>query len=231
MFPKASIGDSNWPSLGTMIIIEPLIMEKKVWWVEFCPQKTDSSPHSWYENLTSFGNRVFADVIKLRRGHTGSERCPYKMREIWTRTYTHRENAMWCQRLKLDRRICRPRHVKITSSSRKLWLPRWCSGKESACKCRRRERHGFCPWIRKIPRRRKWQFTLGFLPEKSHGQATVHEVTKGRTRLSTHAYTQTHTHKHTHTNTHTRRWERWGAHSLSRPPRGASLDNILIFDF
>ena len=30
-------------------------------------------------------------------------------------------------------------------------------------------RHGFHPWVRKIPWRRKWQPTPGFLPEKSHG--------------------------------------------------------------
>ena len=46
MFPKASMGDSNWPSLGTMIIIRPLTMGKKVRWVEFYPPKTDSSPNS-----------------------------------------------------------------------------------------------------------------------------------------------------------------------------------------
>ena len=36
-------------------------------------------------------------------------------------------------------------------------LPRWLSGKEHACQCRRRRRRGFNPWIRKIPWRRKWQ--------------------------------------------------------------------------
>ena len=49
-------------------------------------------------------------------------------------------------------------------------------------------RHGFGPWVRKIPRRRQWQPTSVFLPGKSHGQrslvATVHGVAKGRTRLS-----------------------------------------------
>ena len=30
-------------------------------------------------------------------------------------------------------------------------LPRWLSGKESACQCRRRRRHRFDPWVRKIP--------------------------------------------------------------------------------
>ena len=32
-------------------------------------------------------------------------------------------------------------------------LPRWCSGKESACQGRR---HGFDSWVGKIPWRRKW---------------------------------------------------------------------------
>ena len=31
------------------------------------------------------------------------------------------------------------------------------TGKESACQCRRWKRHGFDPWVRKIPWRRKWQ--------------------------------------------------------------------------
>ena len=47
------------------------------------------------------------------------------------------------------------------------WAPRWPSGKEPACHCRRR---GFRPWVRKIPWRRKWQTTPVFLAVKSHGQ-------------------------------------------------------------
>ena len=27
----------------------------------------------------------------------------------------------------------------------------WLSGKEPACQCRRHKRHGFDPWVRKIP--------------------------------------------------------------------------------
>ena len=51
-----------------------------------------------------------------------------------------------------------------------MGLPRWLNGKESACQCRRQSRHDFNPWVRKIPWRRKWQPTRGFLPGKSHGQ-------------------------------------------------------------
>ena len=46
-------------------------------------------------------------------------------------------------------------------------LPRWLSGKESACWCRR---CSFNPSLGKIPWRRKWQHTPVFLPGKSHIQ-------------------------------------------------------------
>ena len=49
-------------------------------------------------------------------------------------------------------------------------LPRWCSDKESACQCKRHKRHGFDPWVGKIPWMRKWQSTLVFLLRKSYGQ-------------------------------------------------------------
>ena len=44
------------------------------------------------------------------------------------------------------------------------------AGKESACQCRR---HGFIPWVGKIPWRRKWQPTPVFLPGKSHRQRNL----------------------------------------------------------
>ena len=30
-------------------------------------------------------------------------------------------------------------------------LPTWCSGKETACQCRRSKRHRINPWVRKVP--------------------------------------------------------------------------------
>ena len=50
---------------------------------------------------------------------------------------------------------------------------KWLSGKESACQCGRCRRHGFDPWVRKIPWRRKWQPTPVFLPRKFHGQRSL----------------------------------------------------------
>ena len=46
----------------------------------------------------------------------------------------------------------------------------WVSGKEPACQCRRQ---GFSPWVGKIPWRRKWQPTPGFLPGEPHGQMSL----------------------------------------------------------
>ena len=55
----------------------------------------------------------------------------------------------------------------------KLGLPRWCSGKESTCQCRRHKRRRFSPWIRKIPSSRKWLPAPVFLPGTSHGQRSL----------------------------------------------------------
>ena len=49
-------------------------------------------------------------------------------------------------------------------------LPWWLSSKEPSCQSRRQ---GFDIWIRKIPRRRKWQPRPVFLLRKSHGQRSL----------------------------------------------------------
>ena len=46
-------------------------------------------------------------------------------------------------------------------------------GKEYTHQYRRRKRCGFNPWKGMIPRRRKWQPTLVFLPRKFHGQRSL----------------------------------------------------------
>ena len=44
---------------------------------------------------------------------------------------------------------------------------------EPTCHCRRHGRHGFDPWVGKIPWRRKWQPTLVSLPRESYGQRSL----------------------------------------------------------
>ena len=46
----------------------------------------------------------------------------------------------------------------------------WLSGKESTYQCRR---HGFDPWVGKIPWRRKWQPTPVLSPGESHGRRSL----------------------------------------------------------
>ena len=52
-------------------------------------------------------------------------------------------------------------------------LPRWRSGKENVCQCRKYRRQGFHPWVGKIPWRREWQLASVFLPKKSYGQRSL----------------------------------------------------------
>ena len=70
----------------------------------------------------------------------------------------------------------------------KTGLPRWLSGKESACQCRR---HGFHPWVGKIPWRRKRQSNPVFSSGKFHEQRSLASccpwVAKNWTQLSNRA--------------------------------------------
>ena len=76
-------------------------------------------------------------------------------------------------------------------------LPRCLSGKESAYQCRRHRRHGFNPWIGKIPWSRKWQTAPVFLPGKFPGQRSLvgcspwgHKESDTTEQLSLHAHMQ-----------------------------------------
>ena len=52
-------------------------------------------------------------------------------------------------------------------------FPGGASGKESTCQYKRYKRHGFDPWVGKIPWRWKWQPTPVFLPGESHGKTNL----------------------------------------------------------
>ena len=58
----------------------------------------------------------------------------------------------------------------LSGPSKWAGLPRWLSGKESACFCRGCR---FDPWIGKISWSRKRQPTSVFLPEKFHGEGSL----------------------------------------------------------
>ena len=79
----------------------------------------------------------------------------------------------------------------------KFGFPRWHSGKESACQCKR---HGLNPSVGKIPWRRKWQPNPILLFGKSHGQRSLAGYSSwGHKQLDTTEQLSRHTHTHTHT--------------------------------
>ena len=97
-----------------------------------------------------------------------------------------------------------------------ICFPGGTSDKASACQCKRLKRHGFNPWVGKIPRGRKWQPTLILSPGKFHGRRTLagyspwgykeSYITVHRhacahaTRVCTHMqHVCAHTYTHTHT--------------------------------
>ena len=67
-----------------------------------------------------------------------------------------------------DLHISGPRSVFSGMRFYFMWTYRWCSGKESACQCRKHDL-----WIEKIPWRRKWQPIPVLLTGKSHGQKSL----------------------------------------------------------
>ena len=55
-----------------------------------------------------------------------------------------------------------------------VWgFPRWHTGKEPTCQCRRHKRCRFHPWVREIPWRRKWKPASYSCPKKFHGQRSL----------------------------------------------------------
>ena len=60
--------------------------------------------------------------------------------------------------------------MKLLEKWQKIRPPRWRSGKETTCQCRRYKRHRFNLLAGKIPWSRKWQPTLVLLPGTFHGE-------------------------------------------------------------
>ena len=70
----------------------------------------------------------------------------------------------------------------------RLGLPRWHSGKESVCQCRRRKRHSFNPWVREMTTH------SSVLAGKFHGQRSLAGYSPwGHRKVDTTEHTHTHT--------------------------------------
>ena len=64
-------------------------------------------------------------------------------------------------------------HTHTHTHTHTYGFSRLLSGKESICQCRRYRRHGFDPWVKKIPWRRTWQSSPVFLLGRAHGQRSL----------------------------------------------------------
>ena len=96
-------------------------------------------------------------------------------RTVWCASEEEQRGSCCPRRSRAERegmRSFRPRHRLwvLLWSTQNARLPRWLSGKKSACLCRRHKRLQFDPWVGKIPWRRAWQPTPVFLPGESYGQ-------------------------------------------------------------
>ena len=61
-------------------------------------------------------------------------------------------------------------HIFKMQAENRRGFPVVASQKEPVCQYRRHKKHGFDPWVWKIPWKRAWQPTPLFLPGESHGQ-------------------------------------------------------------
>ena len=81
----------------------------------------------------------------------------------------------------------------LVYSTKSSGFPRSAGDKQSTCQCRRRKRHGFDSWVGKIPLQEERALPSSYSCLKSSTgrgacQATVHEVAKTETPLSTHIH-------------------------------------------
>ena len=81
--------------------------------------------------------------------------------------------------------------TRLSDSTELSQLLTWYSGKESFFQYRRCRKHGFNPWVRKMPWSGKWKPTPVLLPGKFQAQKSlayyIHGVVKSWAQLSMHA--------------------------------------------
>ena len=112
------------------------------------------------------------------------------MQEQITHQSTQRTPALWSSQKEKSRRgKGNRRQISYPEG-----LPRRCSGKEHTDQCRRRKRHRFNPWVRKIPWRRVMATYSSILawriPRTEEPGGLQSMVSQSQTRLTMPTYTQ-----------------------------------------
>ena len=99
-------------------------------------------------------------------------------------------SASKIMKVKVPPEILPSSHQFLYMCAYKYMLPRWHSGKEFTCQCRKHRRCGFDLWVGKIPgvgNGNPLQYSCLENPtDRGAWQATVHGVTKSQTQLSMH---------------------------------------------
>ena len=145
------------PSLVTQMVKEPPAMKvfdprgRKIPW------RRARQPTSVFLPGESHGQRSLAGYSPWGRKESDTtELVTHTQTHTQTHTHTHRHT-----------------HTHTHTHTQTHGFPGGASVKEPACQCRKHKRHGFDPWVGKIPWRREWQPSPGLFPGESHGQRNL----------------------------------------------------------
>ena len=120
----------------------------------------------WWVSLEEQGHGVEKQPLSFLRSDSASvlgEEALHYLSGVYLRWGRRRQPQTCC---------CGAERSFIASEHHRD-LPSGTSDKEPFCQCRRRKRHRFNPWVRKLPWRRASQLRPVFLPGESHGQRSL----------------------------------------------------------
>ena len=185
MYPFSPVKFCYWDETGRQAEGE------ETWWmlsvlITVASVAAGCSRSSWYQLPTFFSPRTSLLVPCMGNQHQLS--CILSPR--FTKDPLQASKSQWSPLLPLFPTWRWWLLPMFATSVLSLGLPRWLSGKEPTCQCKRCRRQEFDPWIGKIPWSRKWHPLQYSCLENSMGRGTwwvmVHGVTESQTGLSMH---------------------------------------------
>ena len=118
-------------------------------------------------NVMVFGGGALQTFLVLLCFTLGQTLCFYKLKVRGNPVSSKSIGASFPVAFSHFVSVC---HILVHLTVFQRGFPRWRSGRESPCQCRRCR---FDPWVGKIPWRRKWQSIPVFFPGKVHGQRSL----------------------------------------------------------